>query len=379
MSSILKKKIAILNQDSGYLMIDIANAYADEGYNVSVIAGRIVKRNHDLRKGIKQIKTIVYNRKSTFQRLYTWIFASLQMLFIVWFRLRKHELLIVSNPPFASLLPFFFCNKFNLLVYDIYPDNLFELNILSRNSLVVKLWQKANRKVFSRANRIITITEGMKEVIQKYVKNKNVELISIWTDNDFLVPIPKNGNPFLTMHNLQNKFVVMYSGNIGISNDIEKLLKIAKKIKREDIIMVIVGEGSRKSYIESLIKSDSIANCIILPWQEVSMLPFSLSASDLSVIILGKNISKLALPSKLYSLLSVGSPILCISSQDSDLSSFIMTHDIGKSFNHEMEDQIVDYIYYIADNPLIKNKLCLNSLAASKNFTATNAKKFINA
>ena len=96
------KKILIINQDSGYLMIDIANAYLKKGYIVDLIEGRLVQRNIKLDENVKWSKIISYNRSGNFKRIYTWLVATIQIVFKIWFYCRDYELFIVSNPPFVS-------------------------------------------------------------------------------------------------------------------------------------------------------------------------------------------------------------------------------------------------------------------------------------
>ena len=80
----------------------------------------------------------------------------------------------------------------------------------------MRLWKNANSKAFKGAERIFSITDSMQEVLQNYAGNKPVEVIPMWTDNRFLRRVEPLDNPFLKNHNLEGKFVVLYSGNIGM-------------------------------------------------------------------------------------------------------------------------------------------------------------------
>ncbi len=111
----LKKEITIINQDSGYLMIDIANDYVRKGYNTNLIAGRIVERDILLDERVRVVKIMRYNRSSNFRRLLSWFVATIQIWLSLLFRFRKSHLLIVSNPPLAPLLPLLLREVFLLL------------------------------------------------------------------------------------------------------------------------------------------------------------------------------------------------------------------------------------------------------------------------
>lgn len=371
------KEIVIINQDSGYLMIDIANAFVDKGFSVSLITGRLVQRNIPLHSSIKISKIIKYNRNSTFKRLLTWSLASLKILWLVWFKYPNHKLFLVSNPPFWFLTPLLTKNKYLILIYDVFPDALIEFGLFSKKSKIIKLWQDVNKKVFKNAEKIFTITNGMKDALQKYAKDKNIDVVPIWTDNSFLKPLNKNDNTFVQEHNLDNNFIILYSGSLGYASQIDFLIEIANKIQNDKVKFVIIGEGVLKKKVEDKISDYGLNNCLLLPWQEVSVLPYSLASADLSVVSLGKDASKLAIPSKIFNYLSVGSPILSFSDSNSDLARLINQYEIGENFEHDQVDEIVNFINSIVKNKLKWNKMSKNSLNTSKLFTPKNAYKFI--
>ncbi|MCX6238332.1 MAG: glycosyltransferase family 4 protein [Bacteroidia bacterium] len=367
-----------INQSSGYLMVDIVNAYAETGCQCVIVSGLMVERNHPLNNQVKRQKIIRYNNKTPLKRIFTWGLGTIQILWFIWFKYRKAHLFIVSNPPFAPLLPLALRNSFSLLIFDVYPDALTELGFLKKSSPIIRLWKKANCIVFGRAKNIFTITEGMKEALKPYAGERPVTVVPIWTDNEFLKPLPVEKNPFITKHNLTGKFVVLYSGNIGVSNEVEVLADVAKTINRDDIVIVIIGSGAHKKRLENKVKKEGIRNCLILPWQDASQLPFTLSAANLAVVTLGKGASKLAIPSKLYSLLSVGAPILGITDQSSDLHQLIERHDIGCCFAPENKEGIVTYIEHLANNTEHCKRLSTNALKASQLYTIKNVAKFLN-
>jgi glycosyltransferase involved in cell wall biosynthesis len=368
--------IVFINQSSGYLMIDIVNAFEDIFEKRVLMAGLLNKRNKPLQDQVKIAKLVPYKRNSSVNRLFTWPWSFLQALVLIKFRYRKARLFLVSNPPFTTLLPLFCKNPFYLLIYDVYPDALVEFNYFSKNSLVVKLWKKANRRIFPKADRIFTLTEGMKAVLEKYAGEKEIEVIPIWTDNEFLKPVRKSDNPFVRKYNLMDKFVVMYSGNISTSQNIETLVELAGIMQREDLIFVIIGQGNQKDKIEKMISSLNLTNCLLLPWQETKDFPFSIAAADLAVISLGKEASQLAIPSKFYNFLSVGTPMLCITNNESDLGKLVIKYDVGSCFEPEMKQEMKTYIEFLIENPSVREELSKNSLAASKDFTSENVSRF---
>lgn len=373
----MQRKIAIINQDSGYLMIDIANAYADAGYDVALLTGRLVQRNIMLNPNVKLDKIIRYNRSSIFGRIFSWTIAFLQILSKVLYRYRKSQLFIVSNPPISPLIPLFCRNSFLLLIYDVYIEKLSQYTILKERSPLVFLWKKMHSMVFARATKIVTLTEGMKQTLEKYTKGKTVEIVPLWTDNEFLKPIDSDENPFVLKFGLSSYFIVLYSGNLGASSGAESILEIASHVHCEEIKFVIIGEGIKKEYLRNRIKSLSLNNCVLLPWQEPDVLPFSLASSDLSIVALAGNSSNNSIPSKLFNYISVGAPILCLANPDSDVAKMVIREGIGECFEPDQLKETAEFILKMYSAPDELRQFQINSLNTSKKFTRENAKSFL--
>ena len=366
------KDITIINQDSGYLMIDIANSFVNEGYRTTLIAGRVVQRDNPLDEKIKLIKIKKYNRKSNLHKVQSWILGAIQIFFLILIRYRKTDLLLVSNPPFAPLLPYIIKCNYSILIFDLYPDALVEYGILKMNSRIIKLWTYLNLKVFKRARNIYTLTKGMKSGLERYVSPDKIEIVPLWSSDSFLKPIEKENNPFIKKHHLDGKFVILYSGNFGSAHQIDLIVKLMSKIKDPKIVLLLIGGGPAENNIRQMISSLGITNCLMLPWQGVDVLPFSLSAADLSIVSLSDNASQVAIPSKLLSYMAVGSPILGISGKGSDLEKMILDYNIGKSFTSKQFDDILQFIEFISKNPeqcLVYKK---NSIEALKHHTIKN-------
>ena len=373
----MKQSIVLINQDSGYLMIDIANAFAEHFQSCHLIAGRLVQRDVPLKDNVVFRKIIRYDRRSLGKRALTWIVGFSQILALILTKFRKHRLFIVSNPPLAPLLPLFCRNRFCLLIFDVYPDALHGLGFLNEKSLVVKLWEKANKIVYARADKIFTITEGMKTLLQNYYSEGEITVVPVWTNNNFLKPIPKHLNPFASKHDLLDKFVVLYSGNLGLSHDVEVIVEIAARIDHPDIYFLIIGDGEKKRSLQEKIEKYRLKNCKLLPFQSVDILPYSLSSADAAIVTIGIKASNLSIPSKAYNLMSVGTPLVCIADKSSELAKLIDKHDIGKCFEPKQFDEIRRFIIDLALNPKQQKIYRKNALKASLSYRTENSQKFL--
>ena len=359
-------------------MVDIINQYAPHYEECVLLTGLLNPRNNQLQKKVKVEPIITYDRKSTWRRLFTWSWGTIQVLFKLWFRHRKAELFIVSNPPFAPLLPLFLPHPFSLLIYDIYPDALVEYQIIQKNSRLVKIWKWVNKKVFAKARKIFTITESMKACLKQYTSAPNrIQVIPVWTDNRFFSPIAKKDNPFIRDLGLEDKFVVLYSGNLGYTHDVEVLVELAALSTRPELYFLIIGEGDKQKLIQEKIIAQNLSNCRWMPWQPTEMLPFSLSAADVAVVTLGQEASKLSIPSKTFNFMSVGAPLLTIADPLSELSQVVNRHEIGANYPPDAVIEMLQFIEKLLDDPNYHDQLKTNARKASQAYGPDNARLFL--
>jgi glycosyltransferase involved in cell wall biosynthesis len=354
-------------------MIDIANALVRLNFDVSLITGRLIERDKTLSDKIQINRIIKYRRSSNFLRILSWLTGFLQILFIVKTRYRNDYLFIVSNPPLSPLIMLFCKNRFSLMIFDVNPDTLSNLGILSEKSLIIRIWKKANRKVYVKADEVFSLTESMAHLLKQYCDRKKIIVTPIWSDNQFFKPVLKELNPFVTEYNLKNKFVVLYSGNLGTIHNVEMLPQLALKVKNQNVIFLFIGEGDRKKWLSEQIKKLGIKNCLILPRQPVEIIPFSFASADLAIVSLDILSSSLSLPSKTFNFMSAGLPLLCIAGHDSTLNGLVTKYENGKCFLPSQIDEIVSFINEVEGCFELKNIYKANSLKASLDFTPENA------
>jgi len=370
------KQIVFVNQSAGYLMIDIVQAFKEEYAERVLVTGWLNPRNRSLDRDVKLEKTIAYDRSSGMKRILTWSLAFLKAIWLIKTTYRKADLFLVSNPPFATLIPLFVNNPYKILIYDIYPDALVEFGYFKKGSLLIRMWEKSNRRVFAKAQKVYTLTKEMKSRVGQYTESKKIEVVPIWTDNDFLKPILKSNNPFIKQMGWEDKFIVMYSGNLGKSHPVEILFELAKQCEQPEIHFVIIGGGDKYEMINQRILDADLTNIILLPWQATEILPYSLAGGDLAIVTLGEEAAELSIPSKTFNLMSVGVPILGISPSSSALAELIKSEKIGLNFESTQVEKVMKSIIDLYKNPQIRRNMAENALSCSLNFGPENAEIF---
>lgn len=374
------KRILLVNQSSGYLMVDIVNAFVNSGKydKVELFAGEIHIRPSVPDKSVHVIKTVKYNKNSTLKRLLSWTGAFFHLLFVVWFRNRNCELFLVSNPPLTTFIPLFTRKKYSILIYDLYPDSLFSQGFVKRDSFVARWWSKKNRKVFAQAKNVFTISDDMKRTVAQYVDEEKIKVVYNWAHNEHLTPVEKTGNTFLKQLQLEDKFIVLYSGNMGMTHDIDVLVDVANALKEnQKIHFLFIGEGAKKAIIEQKIADYQLQNCRVLPFQPLEVLPYSMGAADIAVVTTDANQTGLSVPSKTYSYLSVGAVLLCLADKKSELGRMVVENNVGECFNRDEVTEMTAFIQDMASHSDKLNQFKNNSRALSMDYTPDNAKQYV--
>lgn len=371
------KKVVLINQSTGYLMIDVVNAYTSKYDHVSLIAGSIKVTERSLNDGVKVDKIIAYNRDSTLKRIFTWCWGTIQIFLKLLFNYRGYEIVYVTNPPMCYLLPLLLHRPFSVIVYDIYPDALRNIGV-KENNWLYRCWTQWNRIVFSKALKVITLSAGMGKVLEKYTYKDRIKVISNWAASENFYPIKKTENRFLQMHSLNGKFTVLYSGNIGYTHNVECLIEIARILKNEvDIQFLIIGEGKKKEALINMAKEYGLSSCRFFTWQDRDTLPYSLCAADVGVVTLNDETAQVSVPSKTYNLLAVGAPLLCIAPKCSELANLVSHYDNGACFEKSEIRLMADYILSLKNTPQLCKRLSGNSFSAAKDFTHKNAQFYV--
>lgn len=343
-----KKLLMLLNYfhpeyaSTGQLMTELARFLQDD-FNITVIANipsysgevdpkYIGKRFYDDQlENIKIIRVSVpkvdkTSKMSRIKYILTYSFNA----FLAIFRAEKPDIIFtISQPPIfggylGRLGKLFRRTK---LVYNIQDFNPEQSEAIGYNKLplvnAVARWVD-NRTCFA-SDAIVVVGRDMQETLFKRAKNIRRErshVVNNWTDEKQIVPLSKTDPKvaaFLKQHQLENQFVVMYSGNIGLYYDLENIIKVIANFKTyDDMRFVFIGEGAKKQELVDYCTANDIDNVLFLPYQPKEDVIYSLNAADLHLITNQKGIKGVSVPSKIYGVMAVGKPILGILEQDSE-------------------------------------------------------------
>jgi len=372
------REIVIVNHAANYLTIGIANAFAENSEKVSLITGNIHTQGEKLNEGIDINYINKWKEENDAGKVWIHIEALVRIWLLLLFKYRHFEVFFISAPPMGYLLNIFLPHKFSMLIWDVYPDALKILGIKESHP-VYRVWARMNKKSFVKAYKLFTISERMADLLEKYTPRDKIIVQPIWSIFQENRKTEKNNNLFIKRHGLQGKFIVQYSGNIGLTHKIEVMVELAEKMQTNNhILFLIIGRGPRKKVLQETVAVKKLDNCLFLPFQSDEMFPNSLSAADIGVVILDERTSRGSVPSKSYNLMSYGIPSLYIAAPDSELQAYADNYQHAACYTEKQLDLAANFILELSRSPEKYRAYSQNSLEASKHFRRDNADKIVN-
>jgi glycosyltransferase involved in cell wall biosynthesis len=286
------------------------------------------------------------------------IFFLRTALNLLWHHKRQGLVLLTTAPPFLPILGYLLSRvcqlRYVCLLYDLYPDIAIELEVIKKHHWIAKLWDRLNRLTWKRAEAIIVLSDTMKDRIlakQPGIDDK-IFTIPSWADLEQIVPIAKSDNYFAREHDLVEPFTVLYSGNMGRCHDMDTLFDAIALLGATPIKFVFIGGGEkRKPFMERIEAARLQDNCLFLPYQPRENLPFSLTACDVSIVSISEGMEGLVAPSKFYSALASGRPIVTICQAHSYLNEVVAQANCGQTVRNGDSRGLAEYLKKLSQNP----------------------------
>lgn len=371
------RKIVVINQAVNYLTIGFCNAFAEKFGTVALVTGSIHTQGEELSNKVSVHYINKWVERPASKKMFSYLWGTFRIWLLLLTKYRKHEVFFVSLPPMAYLLNLVVPNKFSMIIWDVYPD-IFKITGMKESHPLYRIWSWGNRKSFKKAYKLFTIGEKMADLIAVYVDRSKIIVQPIWSIFQKNERIAKDKNPFVATHELKNKFVVQYSGNIGLTHKVEIVVQLAELLQDDpDIIFQIIGRGPRVPVLQKMVQEKQLPNCRFLPFQTDEMFPYSLSACDLGIVILDEVTSKGSVPSKSYNLMSYGIPAIYIAGNDSELHDYASKYGHAACFPESQLDKAKEFIIEMSKDKTKWESMSQKALETSLLFRRDNADKFI--
>lgn len=198
-----------------------------------------------------------------------------------------------------------------LNLQDILPEAAIHVGLL-KNKWLIKLFTALEKFAYHSATKISVIADGFVEnLLKKGVPAQKIVQIPNWVDANFIRPLAKKNNAFRAAHDLDGKFIVLYSGNIALTQGLETVVKAASLLRDiPNIAFVIVGEAKGLQRLQIVCQESGATDVLLLPFQPREHLPEMLAAADVGLVVQKKNVISFNMPSKIQLLLASGSALV---------------------------------------------------------------------
>ena len=350
-----------LSKDLVRKNIDVSVICSRNSYN-----GNKKYKKYEEYKGIKifRVGNIYGKNKGLVLRVLELITFFISVFFKSFSVKKTDVLFILSSPPMLAGIGFFIGKlkkaKIVYIIEDIHPEIEIELGMIKSSSLFSKIIRKYNGFILKRVDKIITLGKRMKEnIINKYSTcPEKIRIISNWADGSRIYPLDKRENLYIEKYSLKNKFVVQYSGNMGLGHEFKTILEGIKRLQNEeDILFQFIGGGAKRKQIEDFVNKHTLTNVMLLPYQKYEYLNYSLNMADIALISIKEGLGGLLLPSKFYGIIASGKPFILVGDEENEIGDFIKKHRIGRFVPEgDIDGFINNIMVYYKNKGILKNE-----------------------
>lgn len=264
----------------------------------------------------------------------------------------------LTQPPLIALLGYVLKyirrQPYVCIVMDLYPQIAVAMGLLKQEQFYYDWFRHIALNALQQAAQIIVIGRCMRQqLIEDGIEPSQITYIPNWADADVIVPVVHNENQLRHDMGWDDKFVVLYAGNIGIPQYFNDLLQVAKDLRSNtEIVFAFIGTGAREQEIVHNIRKHDLTNVVLHPFlHEQYSLATILSAADLHFVTLRDGIEGLAVPSKSYGILAAGRPILYQGKHNGEIAYMVSEEGIGYVVEQGMPGELSEAILHSFHNP----------------------------
>ena len=243
--------------------------------------------------------------------------------------IRPDVVLAMTDPPIAGIAGAFIARlagrPFVYNIRDLYPDMAIGGDIVRPNGWASR-WEKMHRNALKRAARVIVLGDDMRNrILAKGVAPERVVVVRDGTS--LPVSMPVQSDPVVQEIRSGFPFVVLHAGNLGFYGAWGTLLKAAEMLRNENAALVFVGDGANRASLEA--SAAGSPNVRFLPFRPFEQVPHVMMAGDVHIVTIKRGLEGVVVPSKLYSILAAGRPVLAVAPDSSDAARIVTESGCG--------------------------------------------------
>jgi glycosyltransferase involved in cell wall biosynthesis len=317
-----------------------------ERHEVTVVAGRpsydpepaaagaypfaLLHRATRNKVAVECVGSTVYSRHQMRQRVTNYL-SYLALAVPRALALDPDVILAMTDPPVAGLAGAFVARlagkPFVYNIRDLYPDMATGGEIV-RESRWVERWEGMHRRALKQAARVIVLGDDMRQrILSKGVAAERVVVVR--DGATFHAVSPPQSDPVVQEIRSGFPFVALHAGNLGFYGAWDTLLQAAAMLRNENAGLVFIGDGANRAGLAAAAEASGAANVRFLPFRPFEQLPHVMVAGDVHIVTVKRGLEGIVVPSKLYSILAAGRPVLAVAAAQSDAARIVVESGCG--------------------------------------------------
>ena len=365
---------------SATLPFDTAKYLASQGYAVSALVGYPKEYSNekdlpcrDVVDGvsIRRLRYLQLKRGGKIGRLINYFSFTFKALLSLGALNRVDCVVVYSNPPILPIVPIFgkklFGTHFVFVAYDVYPEVAYASKSLSPGSIISRVMKQINCGLYRTCDCVVALTDEMRQFLlekRPELTSDRIVTIANWAHESAQIPTRES---YARFRYEEDAFIVAYFGNMGICQDMETMLGGAELLKDDaHVRFLIIGHGSKKEGVLERIRSAGLKNIQLLDFLTGEDFEHAVAISSCCVVSLERGLKGTCAPSKYYSYLQGGKPILAVVEKDSYLEKEVADADCGRAVMIGDSAGLRDHILELAEHPDLQKRMAEHSGALYK-------------
>jgi colanic acid biosynthesis glycosyl transferase WcaI len=360
-----RQRVLILNQyvapdttPSAHYVSTVAQALVDAGMNVTVLAaepsygeGTIPVPLRELRDGvsIRRLRMGSWRGRRSKLRRFGGYLRYLAGAVFVGRRIVRADppdvVMCFSNPPLVPLVAGWLAHRaagrMVYVIHDIHPDILLATDWMFLPRPIVRAWNLLNRTMLGAASAVVVLGEGMKQLLvaEKGVAPERVHVIPLWAEPE-LQPADRDEDVREELGVSKDELLVLSTGNLGVMHSLDPVVEGARKLDGRPVRFVFVASGVRLDHWRARFRG--LANVSFVPYRTGEPFRRLVAACDAGLVPLSPGMERFAVPSRAYTFLSAGRPLLTVMAPEADVARLVVDSRCG--FNAVCGDEIADWL-----------------------------------
>jgi colanic acid biosynthesis glycosyl transferase WcaI len=351
-----------LDGATGQLLAELAPSLAKAGWQVTVVTGGANEGavRSEVLDGVRveRVAGLPFTRASHFRRALSYL-SLYPALFCRAARLSRHDVVVtLTDPPMQAVCGVVLAalrkTRHVHWAQDVYPELAEEMGVLKKGGLVAGLLRRLSTWALRKSDGIVAVGRCMQaRLVSRRLGSSTISVIPNWGQSIVSCCYDQPSQSFRRDHDWLGRFVVMYSGNLGLAHSFDAILDSAALLQasKPEVLFVFVGDGSRLPWVKQQVVERYLANVQFLPFQPKEQLTELLASADVHLACMRNELCGLVVPSKVYGILTAGRPCVFLGPEDSEAARLLRELGGGTVLSEATGDSLAHCLAAWAANP----------------------------